>query len=143
MGRSTHLTIVADTGPLYALVDSDDEWHERVVGWWSANRQPIVVPASVLPEVCYLLHTRIGTRAEAAFVRAVADVEFVVEPLETADIVRASALLGEYVSLDLGFVDASVIATAERVDSIEILTTDRRHFAAVRPKHVGAFRLSP
>lgn len=143
MGRSARLTIVADTGPLYALVDSDDEWHKRVVAWWSTNRHPIVVPASVLPEVCYLLHTRIGNRAEAAFVRAVAEGEFAVEPHETADIIRASALLGEYESLDLGFVDASVIATAERLDSIEILTTDRRHFAAVRPKHVGAFQLSP
>ena len=137
------MTIVADTGPLYALVDADDSWHERVVTWWRANRQPIVIPTAVLPEVCYLLHSRIGPEAESAFVRALADGEFVVEPLESEDIARAAPLLTRYADLELGFVDASVIATAERLDVTELLTTDRRHFAAIRPRHVKSFSLLP
>lgn len=137
------MTVIADTGPLYALVDADDEWHGRVVEWWRANRDPVVVPVCVLPEVCYLLHTRISQQAEAAFIRAVAKGEFVVEPLEPADITRAAMLVGKYSDLELGFVDATVIATAERLDATEVLTTDRRRFSAVRPRHVGALRLSP
>ncbi len=137
------MTIIADTGALYALVDSDDDWHERVTAWWKENRDPIVIPVAVLPEVCYLLHTRISRGAESAFVRAVADGEFVVEPLEPEDIVRAGELLQRYADLDIGFVDATVIATAERLDSTDILTTDRRHFLVVRPRHAGALRLSP
>ncbi|MDQ3081391.1 MAG: PIN domain-containing protein [Gemmatimonadota bacterium] len=137
------MTIIADTGALYALVDSDDDWHEPVAAWWKENRDPIVIPVAVLPEVCYLLHTRISREAESAFVRAVADGEFVVEPLEPEDIVRAGDLLQRYADLDIGFVDATVIATAERLDSTDILTTDRRHFSVVRPRHAGALRLSP
>jgi uncharacterized protein len=137
------VTVIADTGPLYALVDADDAWHGRVVEWWRANREPVVVPVCVLPEVCYLLHTRISQQAEAAFVRAVAKGEFVVEPLEPEDITRAAMLVGKYADLELGFVDATLIATAERLDATEVLTTDRRHFSAVRPRHVGALRLSP
>lgn len=137
------MTVIADTGPLYALVDAGDAWHERVVEWWRANREQVVVPVCVLPEVCYLLHTRISQQAESAFIRAVAKGEFVVEPLEPADITRAAMLVGKYADLELGFVDATVIATAERLDATEVLTTDRRHFSAVRPHHVGALRLSP
>lgn len=137
------MTVIADTGPLYALVDSDDAWHERVLGWWSSNREPVVVPVCVLPEVCYLLHTRISKEAEAVFVRAVADGEFVIEPLEPEDISRAEALIRKYSDLGLGFVDATVIATAERLDATEVLTTDRRHFRVVRPRHTGTLRLSP
>lgn len=137
------MTVIADTGPLYALVDSDDAWHERVLGWWRVNREPVVVPVCVLPEVCYLLHTRISQEAETVFVRAVADGEFVIEPLEPEDIVRAEVLVRKYADLGLGFVDATVIATAERLDVTEVLTTDRRHFHAVRPRHVGTLRLSP
>lgn len=37
--------------------------------------------------------------------------------------------------------DASVVAIAERRSITTILTTDRRPFAAVRPKHVEAFEL--
>lgn len=137
------MTVIADTGPLYALVDSTDAWHKRVVEWWRKNRDPVAVPVCVLPEVCYLLHTRISQEAEAAFVRAITDGEFVIESLEPEDIVRAETLVRKYADLDLGFVDATVIATAERLDAIEVLTTDRRHFSAVRPHHVGALRLSP
>jgi len=137
------MTVVADTGPLYALVDGDDAWHKRVVEWWRKNREPVVVPVCVLPEVCYLLHTRISQQAEAAFVRAITDGEFVIESLESEDIVRAETLVRKYADLDLGFVDATVIATAERLDATEVLTTDRRHFSAVRPRHVGALQLSP
>lgn len=137
------MTVVADTGPLYALIDSADAWHDRVVDWWRANRQPIVIPVCVLPEVCYLLHTRISPEAEAAFVRAMADGEFTAESLEPEDVVRSSGLLEKYSDLSLGFVDATVIATAERLDVTEILTTDRRHFAAVRPRHIRSFQLSP
>lgn len=137
------MTIVADTGSLYALVDASDAWHKRVVEWWRKNREPVVVPVCVLPEVCYLLHTRISQQAEAAFVRSITDGEFVIEPLEAEDVARAEALIRKYADLELGFVDATVIATAERLDAVEVVTTDRRHFAAVRPRHVGAFRLSP
>ena len=137
------MTIVADTGPLYALVDASDVWHKRVVEWWRKNREPVVVPVCVLPEVCYLLHTRISQQAEAAFVRSITDGEFVIESLEAEDISRAETLIRKYADLELGFVDATVIATAERLDAIEVVTTDRRHFSAVRPRHVGAFRLSP
>jgi predicted nucleic acid-binding protein len=137
------VTVIADTGPLYALVDSSDAWHKRVVEWWRKNREPLVVPVCVLPEVCYLLHTRISQQAEAAFVRAITDGEFVIESLESDDIGRAETLVRKYANLDLGFVDATVIATAERLDATEVLTTDRRHFSAVRPRHVGALRLSP
>jgi uncharacterized protein len=137
------MTIVADTGPIYALVDASDAWHKRVVEWWRKNREPVVVPVCVLPEVCYLLHTRISQQAEAAFVRSITNGEFVVESLEAEDVARAEALIRKYADLELGFVDATVIATAERLDAIEVVTTDRRHFSAVRPRHVGAFRLSP
>ncbi len=137
------MTVIADTGPLYALIDKSDAWHKRVLEWWRKNREPVVVPVFVLPEVCYLLHTRISQQAEAAFVRAITDGEFIIEPLEFDDVTRVEALLRKYSDLDLGLVDASVIATAERLDATEVLTTDRRHFSAVRPQHVGAFRLSP
>jgi predicted nucleic acid-binding protein len=137
------MTVIADTGPLYALVDRSDTWHDRVRGWWGKQPRQVVVPVTVLPEVSYLLQTRIGPPAEQAFVEAVADGEFTMEPLESGDIVRAVELMREYADLPLGFVDATVVATAERLGIREILTTDRRHFGVIRPQHTGAFVLRP
>ncbi|MEO5567110.1 MAG: PIN domain-containing protein [Gemmatimonadaceae bacterium] len=137
------MTIVADTGPLYALVDSSDAWHERVVAWWMTNRADIVVPVGVIPEVAYLLQARIGPEAELAFVQSLADGELEIEPLENEDLARIAHLMDQYADMRLGFVDASVIAAAERLETRDVLTTDRRHFSAVRPRHARSLVLSP
>jgi predicted nucleic acid-binding protein len=52
-------------------------------------------------------------------------------------------LIETYADLRLGTVDASVIATAERLGTTTIATLDRRHFTVVRPSHVDAFQLVP
>lgn len=137
------MSVVADTGPLYALVDASDAWHERVVAWWKRNRDAVLVPVAVIPEVTYLLQTRIGPAAELAFVRALASGEFTVEPLEAEDLDRAADVMAQYQDLPLGFVDAAVVAVAERVEARTLLTTDRRHFGTVRPRHARALTLAP
>ena len=137
------MTVIADTGPLYALIDKNDTWHARVVAWWTERGRNVVIPISVLPEVSYLLQTRIGPAAEQAFIRAVADGEFVTESLEPEDITRAVILMQEHADLPLGFVDATVVATAERLGVREILTTDRRHFGVVRTQHTSSLVLVP
>lgn len=137
------MTILADTGALYALADVDDRWHRPVVDWWQTNVVQILVPVTVLPEVTYLLSTRIGPAAEEAFVRALAEGEFTTEALEQEDVIRAADLLHRYADLPLGFVDATIAAMAERLGSRTLLTTDRRHFGVVRPKTARTFTLVP
>ena len=124
-------------------MDRSDAWHARVVAWWKRNTQPVVVPVTVLPEVSYLLQTRIGPGAEQAFVRAVATGEFTTEPLDADDIERAAEVMADYADFPIGFVDASIVAIAERLEVRELLTTDRRHFGAVRPRHARGFLLAP
>ena len=143
MAGPSLLTVLADTGALYALADRDDAWHGRVVEWWEAARDRVVLPVTVLPELAYLVGRRVGPRAEVEVVRFVAGGELDVEPLRPADISRAADLMSVYVDAPLGFVDASVMAMAERLGVTTILTTDRRHFSLVRPSHITNFRLVP
>jgi predicted nucleic acid-binding protein len=44
---------------------------------------------------------------------------------------------------DIGFVDATIVAMAERLRIETIATTDRRHFAEVKPRHTKAYQLVP
>lgn len=67
---------------------------------------------------------------------------FTVEPVAAADWLRIAELVARYRDLPLGTVDASVVATAERLGVSEIATVDR-HFTVVRPNHVDAFMLLP
>ena len=98
---------------------------------------------TVLPEVCHLLATRVGAEAEVAFVDAVAAGDFAVEPLDDDDFPRMAEIMRQYGDLPLGFVDASLVALAERLDARDLLTTDRRHFSVVRPQHTRQFTLLP
>ena len=137
------MTTLADTGALYALVDRNDQWHSRVLGWWQSRPRDVLVPVTVLPEITYLLHRRIGPEAELAFVQSLADGELPVQALEDEDLARAADLMAGYRDTPLGFVDASIVAQAERLGITSILTTDRRHFSLLRPQHVTALRLEP
>ena len=138
------MTVLADTGAVYALMDRDDGWHDRVRAWWEANREPIRLPVTVLAEITYLLATRLGAAAESDFARAVADGEFAIEPLDdSVDLSRSADLMLTYRDAALGFVDASVVAMGERIGVVSLLTTDRRRFSLLRPRHVPSFLLVP
>lgn len=103
----------------------------------------MIVPTLVITEVVYLLGTRLGTEPEVRFLGDLADGAFVVEPVAAEDWLRIAELVARYRDLPLGTVDASVIATAERLGIKEIATIDRRHFTVVRPRHAAAFTLLP
>jgi uncharacterized protein len=135
------LPLLVDTGVLYALADADDAWPERTKAYFLKSRHLLLAPVTVLPEVAYLLRLRLGARAEAVFARSLAEGELAVQDVKADDFKRCVSLLAAYP--DIGLVDASVVAIAERLRVSVIATTDRRHFAPIRPRHVRAFELVP
>ena len=135
------MPVLVDTGILYAAADAGDAWHRRVRGWLQSTSEPLLVPITVVPEVTYLIAARLGREAERAFVASIAAGELALEQVSRGDVERCRTLLDEYPQI--GFVDASVVAVAERLRLRMVATTDRRHFGVVRPRHVNAFELAP
>lgn len=137
--------IVVDTGPILALMDVDDAHHARCVEWFRSVRGPLLVPAPVLTEVCWLLDRNRGSKAEAAFLRSLAEPRgpITLTPTSDRELIRIADLVEQYADLPLGAVDASVIALAERLGVTEVATIDHRHFTIVRPCHVKTFTLVP
>jgi uncharacterized protein len=135
--------ILVDTGPLYAMADRDDDWHSRVVRFLGRSRDELIIPVAVLPEAAYLLAAHLGPDAERKLVRSVANGEMGLAELTTHDLRRTLELLDRYSAARIGFVDAAVVATAERLRVSRILTTDRRDFSLIRPRHCKAFELLP
>jgi len=124
------MAVLLDTGVIYALADTDDRWHRRCRGWLRENREPLLVPTTVVPEAAYLIHQRLGPAAELKLVRALARGEVALEHPRQADLDRAVAIMEAHPQV--GLVDASVIAIAERLKAVAIATTDRRHFELLR-----------
>ncbi len=132
---------VVDTGPLYAVADADDADHERCTEALASAAYRLVIPALVVAETTYLVGTRLGARAEAAFLRSLADLD--VEAPAADEWPRIAELVERYRDFPLGGTDASVVSLAERLDTDLVITLDRRHFGAVRPRHRRALRLLP
>lgn len=135
------MPLVVDTGVLYALADRSDAWHERARTLVESANEFLVMPITVLPEVCYLLATRLNARAERSFLASILAGELTVDHLGPVDLARAGELLGRYP--EIGLVDATVVALAERLKQSRIATTDRRHFSQIQPKHRSSFELVP
>jgi uncharacterized protein len=132
---------VVDTGPLYAAADADDQDHDRCVQALQLPGLRLLIPALVVAEATYLIGRRMGPSVEAAFLEGLSALD-VIAP-SAADWLRIAALVRQYADFPLGGADASVIALAERSGTDTIITLDRRHFAAVRPRHCIALRLLP
>jgi predicted nucleic acid-binding protein len=132
---------VVDAGPLYAAVDANDLDHSPSVAALSRPDLRLVIPAMAVAEATYFIGLRLGSKAEQAFLAGLA--EFDVEGPSADDFTRMAELVNDYANFPLGGTDASVIALAERLDATHVITLDRRHFTAVRPRHCDAFELLP
>jgi predicted nucleic acid-binding protein len=136
-------SILVDTGIFYALADMDDAWHEPVKAFLKNITDVLVVPITVLPEICYLLNTHLGKESERKLIASITQGELRVEDLTNDDFRRSLQLLETYSDVNIGFVDASMVAIAERLKINRILTTDRKHFSIIRPRHCHVFDLLP
>jgi predicted nucleic acid-binding protein len=136
--------VVVDTGVVLAAADADDAWHERAAEVLQArSADQLLLPAPVATEAAWLIGSRLGPATEAAFVASIAAGEFSVVDLTAIDWARCAELIARYADLDLGLVDASVVAVAERLSVTTLASIDRRDLLVVRPAHCGAFELIP
>ncbi|MGH7869764.1 MAG: type II toxin-antitoxin system VapC family toxin [Candidatus Dormibacteraceae bacterium] len=132
---------VVDAGPLYAIADLDDVDHARCINVLSQPSLQLVIPILVIAEVTYFVGKRLGSDAEQRFLAGLT--EFDIEAPLAEDWPRIAELVKKYSDFPLGGTDASVITLAERLETSLVVTLDRRHFSAVRPRHCEALEILP
>lgn len=137
------MALIVDTGVLFGAFDTRDASHVACAALLTESPQTVTIPAPVLGELEWLLTSR---RRFEAFLHVLDTIEtgaVEVIDLRIADHVRVRELCRRYQDLPLGFVDAAVMAIAERLEETTIATLDQRHFTVVRPRHTTAFTLVP
>jgi predicted nucleic acid-binding protein len=133
---------LVDTGAIVAVLDRRDPGHRRVLSFLDRDPDGMLVPVTVLPEADDLVVARHGVRAELVMLRGVAETFDLVD-FTADDLDRAIELIEQYADAEIGLVDASVVAIAERLRITRILTLDRRRFSFVKPRHCTALELVP
>jgi uncharacterized protein len=125
------VSILLDTGIVYAYYDRDDTWHARARSVIEGAASGLILPAPVIPEIDYLLGHRLGVRSQRMLYSAITDGYYLVADLPSEGYARVAALNRQFADLGLGFVDAAIVALAETLGLRRIATTDRRHFDPV------------
>ncbi|MGQ0735106.1 MAG: type II toxin-antitoxin system VapC family toxin [Acidobacteriota bacterium] len=122
------MSVLLDTGIVYAYYDRSDRWHERARALIRGEQRGLILPAPVIPEVDHLLGQRLGAKGRLTFYAGIVEGYYLVADVPRESYGRIAELNRRFEDLDLGFVDAAVIAVAEALGLTRLATTDRRHF---------------
>ncbi len=137
------MALILDAGPLYASLDRRDAAHAACRDLIEFANEPLLIPAPMLVEVDYWIHARLHSGVLAALFDDIAASACRVEDLQEQDYRRIRDLCDRYADADIEFVDAAVVAVAERLNETKLATLDHRHFSTMRLRHVEEVRLLP
>jgi predicted nucleic acid-binding protein len=139
--------LIADTGGLLRALARKPNEKPAFPEYESAltTATVVIVPALVLAEVDYFLKDeRVAMRKLIAEIFDPAT-RYEYELPVPFDLVRALEIDAKFKEMSLGLVDGIVAAVAERRKIYRVLTTDHRHFTAVRvgPRFTQSLELIP
>ena len=138
MAGSSAAALICDTGALLDYLVESAADHQRFRDAIDRARTRYI-PGLVLAEVDYFL--RDERAAMRTFMADLARGAFTYAPPTLDQLVRAIQIDERFADLDLGLVDASIVALAESVAVRRIATRDICHFAAVRLRDGSPFDL--
>lgn len=135
-----------DTGPIVALVDPRDDWHESCRSTLQSLRTEFVTTIPVLTEALHLVALRVGRRrswrAQETIFGMIRAGGFAVAPHTPESLARAAELMSKYRDRPMDFADATLVALAEALDISTIFTLDS-DFRFYRLRGRKAFTLLP
>ncbi|MGD1903406.1 MAG: type II toxin-antitoxin system VapC family toxin [Geitlerinemataceae cyanobacterium] len=131
-----------DTGFVVALLNDRDRNHQAAARTYS-QQGVIAMSQTVLSEAAYMLRLRTNRDRVVQWLRAFRVSRYQVTPVTQVDLDRVADILEQYRDSRIDFVDASVMAVAERLGVCRILTLDRRDFGLFRPRHCESFEILP
>lgn len=126
--------VLADTGPLYALADTSDQYHSRAqaeLAQFAAAGCYITVAYPTLAESYTLVLRRLGTAYAHLWLHELMDGSSLINP-EPSDYIEAIRILASFSDQPITLFDAVTGAVAERL-GLSLWTYDR-HFDLMRSK---------
>lgn len=135
--------IVVDSSVIYALLDRNDRYHQAAADWYLASTPALATTPLILAEVDHLAGARAGRAAQQAWRQDLAGGVYDVVWWSNAAS-EVVAIADRYEDLGVGLAEASLVALAARLETVDVATFDYRHFSAMRPAKGGdTFRLLP
>ncbi len=135
------MRVLADTGPLVAIVSPDDRYHELCVRTLETLLGPVLTCWPVITEAAWLL--REFPLGFERLLRSINEGFLEILPVAGKESESVLQVMKKYASLQAQFADAMLVYLANRENIETILTLDRRDFSVYRSAHKKPFRLLP
>jgi len=129
-----------DTGPLVAYLDAADPAHARVAPCLDHFAGQLATTSAVITETMYFVSSNPqGPRLCAEFI--VASGTQVYDFTQPTELSESVALMERYVDTPMDYADATLVLLAEGLGVADVVTLDRRGFAAYRTRQGKSFCL--
>ena len=115
--------ILIDSGPLIALFDRSDKYHQASTEFIKKNRSELITTLASITEVLHLLD--FSRNAQVDFLSWVDAGAVTVEPITTDDFQRIRGLIVKYSDLPMDFADACLVFLGEKMNVSKVATIDR------------------
>ncbi len=115
-------TILIDAGPIIALFDKDDIYHESIKLFIKNKKYKFITTTAVLTEVSYMLDFNINV--QILFLEWVMKEGVLIEELHQKDIPRVIELTKKYCDRPMDFADATLVIAAEKTGIRNIISID-------------------
>ena len=117
--------VLVDSGPLLALFNRADSWHDRVAIWMQLNPQAkLITTWPVMTEVCAMLARRIHNEAALDFLRWAQRGAISCDAPVQASLATVLQISVRFASLPFDLADASIAEAASRLKIPHILSVD-------------------
>jgi predicted nucleic acid-binding protein len=133
--------ILVDTGPLVAILSSEDEHHAACVDALRDMQGPLLSCWPVITEAAWLL--RASPRAVQQLLRGIDGSFLELLPLAGAEAIAIAALMKRYEDIHPQLADVALVYLANREQIETVFTLDRRDFSIYRSGPRRMFRIIP
>jgi len=129
--------ILIDSGPLIALFDSSDRFHQKTLAFIKSNQSLLITTLASITETLHLLD--FNRNAQLDFIEWVSRGGVEIANVLNTDFQRIKALTEKYRDLPMDFADSCLVLLAEKMGINTIATIDR-DFSIYRIKGKKAFK---
>ncbi|MBR0574246.1 MULTISPECIES: type II toxin-antitoxin system VapC family toxin [Pasteurellaceae] len=115
--------ILIDSGPLIALFDASDRYHNKTIEFIQNNKSTLITTLASITEVLHLLD--FNRNAQLDFLEWISREGIQIADIQQTDFVRIKALTDKYLDLPMDFADSCLVLLAEKMGIKTIATIDR------------------
>lgn len=115
-------SILIDAGPLIALFDRDDKYHDKIKDYIKRNKVKFVSTIAVITEVTHMLDFNV--RAQIGFLEWISQEGIIIHDINHKEIIRIIELSKKYHDVPMDIADATLVVAAEQTGIREIISID-------------------